>query len=366
MTMCSAIGRWLLYVVLALGVLTACGDAESPGKPAAAPPASELVVYGYAEDMSLSILDAFTGEFGVKVHYGPYDSPEESRENIQAGKPYDVAIIENQLISPLAEAGMLARIDYATVPNFRNITANFRDLAIDPGNAYSIPCSYGTTGLLVRTDLVGHGLRRFSDLWDPQYAGKIGLRDAPREVIGMTLLSLGYAFDSENPQELDAARTRLLQLKPSKVMVDVEASAAVPRLLSGEIAILHGYAEDYRLAREANPAVSYILPEEGTALWGDSYVIPANSPRKHAAETLINFLLRPENAAQEIAEKGYAQPNDAALRLIKPEIRDDPVIYPTNKDLQNGHLILSLSPEGERRYADIWAQFLEDDPKGLP
>ena len=118
------------------------------------------------------------------------------------------------------------------------------------------------------------------------------------------------------------------------------------------------------MAREANPAVTYILPQEGTALWGDSYVIPANSPSKQTAELFINFLLRPEIAAQEINDKKYARPNEAAQPLIHPEIRNDPVIFPSSRDLQNGHIILPLSPEGKKRYAELWARFLAADPQG--
>ena len=129
----------------------------------------------------------------------------------------------------------------------------------------------------------------------------------------MTLTSLGYPFASENPQELEAALQRLLALKPSVVMLDIEADEAVRKLLQGEIAVLHGYAEDYQEAHEKNPAVTYVLPLEGTALWGESYAIPANSRHKQQAELFINFLLRPEITAQIINEKKYAQPNDAAL-----------------------------------------------------
>ncbi len=352
----------LSILLLVVMLLPACDSSTPPATPAPPPLASELVLYGFAEDIPQSILEAFTREFGVKIHYLSYQSPEESDENIRAGKVYDVATIENQLISPLIKDGLLAEIDFANVPNFKNISANFRDLAIDPGNQHSIPCSYGTTGLLVRTDLVGNTLGRWADLWDPQYAGKIGLRAQPREIIGMTLSSLGYAFTSENPQELGAVLDRLLELKPSMTMMDIEADVAVPKLLSGEIAILHGYAEDYQIAHEANPAVAYVLPLEGTALWGDSYVIPANSPRKHTAEVFLNFLLRPDITAQEVNEKKYAHANEAALPLIQPEIRNDPVIYPPNQDLQNGHIILPLSPEGEKLYADLWARFTTGNP----
>ncbi|MDS4030404.1 MAG: spermidine/putrescine ABC transporter substrate-binding protein [Candidatus Competibacter sp.] len=347
---------------LVINLPTACDNSTPPTAPAALPLASELVLYGFAEDIPQSVLDAFTKEFGVKIHYLPYQSPEESNENIRAGKVYDVAMIENQLIPSLIKDGLLAEIDYANVPNFKNIAANFRDLAIDPGNRYSIPYDYGTTGLLVRTDLVDKTPSRWADLWDPRYAGKIGLRAQPREIIGLTLLSLGYSFNSENPQELDAVLERLLELKPAIVMVDIEASDAAPKLLSGEMTILHGYSEDYQMAHEANPAVAYVLPQEGTALWGDSYVIPANSPRKQTAEVFLNFLLRPEITARAINEKKYAYTNEAALPLIQPEIRNDPVIFPSNQDLQNGHIILPLSPEGEKRYADLWVRFVADGP----
>jgi spermidine/putrescine transport system substrate-binding protein len=352
----ALISCWVIATLLA-----ACGN-STPSAPAAQPLAQELVFYGFAQGLPQTVLDAFAREFGVKINYEAYQSPEESIATIRAGRPYDVALLANQLIPPLVKEGLLAEIGFDNVPNYKNISANFRDLAFDPGNRHSLPVDYGTTGLLVRTDLIGHSLNRWADLWHPKFAGKIGLRAQPREVIGMTLSSLGYAFASENPRELDAALQRLLALKPSVVMMAIEASEAVPKLLRGEIAILHGYSEDYHLALESSPAVTYVLPQEGTVLWGDSYVIAATSPRRHTAAVFVNFLLRPEIAAQIVNEKKYAHANDAALPFIKPEIKNDPVIYPPSKDLQNGHILLPLSPEGEKLYADTWARFAADSP----
>lgn len=356
--------RRLLAVIgsLAIAILPAACDNSTPSAPPPQPLVKELVFYGFTQDLPRTVQDAFAREFGVTIHCQAYQSPEESIANIRAGKPYDVASLKNQVIQSLVKEGLLAEIDFADVPNFKNISANFRDLAFDPGNRHSLPVDYGTTGLLVRADMIGDTLRRWADLWHPKYAGKIGLRAQPREVIGMTLSSLGYAFASENPHELNAALQRLLVLKPSVVMMDIVASEAVPKLLRGEIAILHGYAEDYRLAHEANPAVTYVLPQEGTALWGKSYVIAANTHRERTATVFINFLLRPEIAAQIINEKKYAQANDAAFPFIKPEILNDPVIFPANTDLQNGHIIMPLSPEGEKLYAGIWGRFAAGGP----
>jgi len=359
----SIIRLWGGALMIALILASGCREADpltpptppTPPKPALA---KALTFYAFAEDMPQSVLDAFAREFGVAVDYQPFQSPEEAQARIVSGKEYDLVLIEHQLFPALLEQRLLAPINFQHIPNFKNISVNFRDLAMDPGNRFSIPASYGTTGLIVRTDLVGTGLSRWADLWNPRYAGKIGLRAQPREIIGMTLCSLGYAFASEKPEELEAALKRLLELKPAATMLAIEADHAVRLLLDGKIAVLHGYAEDYLEAHERNPAVAYVLPQEGTALWGESYAIAANSRRQYTAEVFLNFLLRPDITAQIIKEKKYAQPNDAALALIDPELRGNAVVFPANQDLKNGMLIQPLSPQGQHLYTDVWARFM--------
>lgn len=347
---------WAALLVL----LLPAAEPRNPEPLQPAPPklAGELTLHAFADDMPQSVLNAFAKDFGVAVRCLPYQSPEEADANIRKGNVYDVVVLEHQLLPSLIKDRLLAEINLAHVPNFKNISANFRDLSFDPGNRCSIPASYGSTGLIVRTDLVGHGVKRWADLWQPRYAGKIGLRAQPREVIGMTLLSLGYGAASEQPQELEAALRRLLALRPAVVLLDIESEDAVDKLLRGEIAILHGYAEDYHLARAGNPSTAYTLPEEGTVLWGESYAIPANSGNKNTAEILINFLLRPDVAAQIINEKKYAQPNDPALAFVQPYLRNDPVVFPPDQALAHGALIQPLSPTGQRLYDELWAQFL--------
>jgi spermidine/putrescine transport system substrate-binding protein len=271
-------------------------------------------------------------------------------------------VLENDRIPVLVVANRLAEIDFRQVPNFKNVSANFRDLATDPGNRHTVPYHYGTTGLLVRADLIGHAVSRWADLWDPRYAGKVALRAQPRELVALTLLSLGYSLNSENPQELDAALNRLLELKKTAFFVEVEAASAVPRLLSGEAVILQGWNGDHQFAHAANPAVTYVLPQEGTALWGDNFVIPASSPHPDTAEVFLNFLLRPEIGAQIVNENKYATANEAAHPFIKPEIRDDPVIFPSAEMLRRAYFYTPLSPEGQSLYQRVWERYLAGDP----
>lgn len=348
----------LACLALACLALPACdGSRETAsGQPA------EFIFFNFPEDTPLSILEAFEEEFGVKVVYESFQSPEEAAERLRGGMACDVILIENQMIRPLAQDGLILPLNLSNIPNFRNVSSNFRDLAFDPRNRHSVPADYGTAGMLVRTDLVGRELTEWADLWDPALGGTIAFRNQPREIIGMTLLSLNFSLNSEDPQEHALALKRLLDLRPSVVMVDLEASKSLPRLLDGEVVVLHGYSSDYQVAREHNPAVRFILPREGSALWGDSYVISSKTSNQRMAENFIDFMMRPEIAAAIVNENGYASANEPAARFIRPEILDDPAVYPSKETLRHVNIIEPLSTQGEALFAETWKHFLNHAP----
>ena len=350
-------------ILLAVGLLTSCGDSTTT--PSASSEASrlarELIYYDWADDIPQSVLDAFTAEYGVKVTYLTYASTEEAEKNIKAGRVYDVVNLEYEFIPHMVSDGLLAEIDFHNVPNFKNIGPNFRDMAIDPGNRYTVPYTWGTVGLVVRSDLVRTPVTRWSDLWDPRYAGRLLAWSSQRTLVGIALKSLGYSINSESPAELDHALTRLLELKKIARLEDYGAATTVSTLTSGEVVMMYGWANDAILARDKNEAIAYVLPEEGAILWGDNYAIPANSPRKYTAEVFINFVMRPDINAQIPNKNNFATANEGARPFIDPKILGDPIVYPPGDALRNGEIILPLSPEGDKLHKDIWARFLAAD-----
>lgn len=343
--------------------LTACATATPTPEPTPTPVplAEELVFYNWEEDMPQSVLDAFTAEYGVKVKYLVYESQEEAISNMQAGETYDVVVMESRYIPLLAQEGLLARLDPQNLANLRNISANFRELAYDPNNNYSIPYNWGTTGLVVRSDLAEEPVTRWADMWDPRYAGRVGLwMGQPREVISLTLKSLGYSANTENPEALEAALQRLTELKPNVFAIeDFNLATSADLMASGRAVIAMGYAYDVVAGSEQNYAIEYILPDEGALLWNDTFVIPVNSPNKYTAELFLNFLMRPEINASIANQNGYATPNEAAYPFIEPDILNNPLIFPSNEDLVNAELILPLSPAGQQLYDEIWERFIK-------
>ena len=345
----------ILGLILA-GLIGCDSGKSSESKPP--PLAKELVFYSWADYMPQTVIDAFAKEFGVKVIYELYDSNEAAVASIRAGKRFDVTTIENNYLSTLAKEGLIAKIDFRNISNFKNISPNFRELIFDPNNEYSVPYNWGTLGLLVRGDMVPDSAVRWADLWDPRYAGKILARPLANDLIGIALKSHGYSRNSLDPAQLQAAQERLLALKPSLSFVEVEAEKATAKLISGEAAMMIGWTGDGVYASDKDPAIRYILPEEGALLWGDSLVISAASSNRYTAEVFLNFLLRPEIGAQIVNDYFYATANEAALAFVRPEIRDNPVVFPDKRDFAKGEWYAPVTDEMQKRHGDIWNRFL--------
>ena len=356
--------RLLLAGTLAAAVLSllmACGSPGQSPTPDSPQVSGKLIFYDWAGDLIESVFEDFEKEYGIEVEYVVYETPEEAVENIRAGQQYDVVVLENEYIPSLVDEGLLARIDYRNVSNFNHVSANFRDLAYDPGNKHSIPYSWGTTGLVVRTDLVEEPVTRWSDMWDPRYSGKVVAWLIPRYTLGASLKSLGYSINSEDTEELENALQHLIDLKPNAIWLTTEETAAY-HLAGDEAVMAQGWAYDAQIGQEEHEAIDYILPEDGTILWGDNFVIPANSSQKDIAELFLNFILRPEVTAQIVNLNYYPMASEAAVPFIDPEILNDPVVYPPNEDLRNAEILLPLSPAGERLYAQIWKRFVAAEP----
>ncbi|HXF65040.1 MAG TPA: spermidine/putrescine ABC transporter substrate-binding protein [Caldilineaceae bacterium] len=353
----------LIYVRLPLlSILCLClaalGGCRQP--PPVEPPAAPLRIAGWAGYIPQTMLDGFAEEFGVQVEYVIYSSQDEAIEQIRSGISYDVVVMGNSYIPQLVAEGLLAKLDYSNIPNFHNISPNFRDLAFDPGNQYSAPFQWGTTGLVVRTDRAEAPITRWADLWDARYAGKIGLWPLQGDILGMALKSLGYSINSDNPAQLREAEERLLALRRQVFLIDPNLPTGVSYLLDDSTVMIHGWSYDALAAQEELDTVAYVLPKEGTMLWTDNLVIPTETTQKQTAEQFINYVLRPEVSAQIVNEIYIATPNDAARPLIRPEILNDPAVFPKDESLQDAEFFVPLPPEVQQLHDEIWQRFLTE------
>ena len=263
-----------------------------------------------------------------------------------------------EYIPDLIASGLVAPLAADDAPNRKNIPANFRDLALDPGNRYAIPYHWGTTGLLVRTDLVDKLPTTWADLWDPAYEGKVAVWPLQASLLPIALKKLGYSINSEDPAEVAAAMDELEQLRDHSFWIGNDQPTVVPVLAAGDAVLAYGWAYDALLAAEEGLPIEYVLPEKEGILWADFWLIPAASRQQEEAALFLDFLLRPEIGAQLVAESYYPVANEAALAYIDPALLANPIIYPPDAALAGAELTQPLSDAAKAMRDDAWNRFM--------
>ncbi len=344
---------------------TAAPTATPTPKPTAAPPvvtSKELNIYAWSEYIPQELLDAFAKEYKIKVNYDTYASNEELLAKLQAGKTnYDVIIPSDYTVGIMIAQKMLEPVDLGHIPNFVNVDDLFKNPSYDPGNQYSVPYQWGSVAIAVNTAKVTKPILKYADLWDPAFKGKLVVLDDEREIIGMALLVLGYDKNSTDPTQLEAAKQKLIALKPNIKLFDSDSPKTA--LLSGEAVAGVVWNGEASLAHQENAKITYILPDEGMGVWYDNLAIPKGAPHKDAATAFINFVLRPDMSILITKGFPYSSVNKAALELLKTQdpaaykqYMDFPATNPPADAVKKGHIIIDVG-DATKLWDKAWTEF---------
>jgi putrescine transport system substrate-binding protein len=84
--------------------------------------------------------------------------------------------------------------------------------------------------------------------------------------------------------------------------------------------------------------------------------IPADAPHPDNALKWINFILRPEIAADITNAVAYANPNAKATPLVDPSIRDNPNIYPSEAVKERLFFDTPVTPQYARERTRLWTR----------
>lgn len=328
---------------------------------------NELYVYNWGEYIDDSVIQQFEEETGIKVTYDMFETNEEMYPIIEAGAVnYDVVCPSDYMIQKMVENNLLAELNYDNIPHIKNIDEQYLKSAesFDPGNKYSVPYTWGTVGILYNTKLIEErGLPvpdSWDDLWDPAYKGEILMQDSVRDAFMVALKSLGYSMNTENLQELQEARQLLIAQKPlvQAYVIDqvrdkmIGGEAAIGVIYSGEML----YIQEEVAAQELDYSLEYVIPEEGTNLWIDGWVIPAGARNKENAEKWIDFLCRPDIALKNFEYITYATPNKAAKDMLDEETQANKAVFPDAEQLINCEVFKYLGDETDAIYNNLWKE----------
>jgi len=275
-----------------------------------------------------SVIQDFTAKTGIRVELSYISSNEELFAKLKAGATgFDIVQPSDYMVRQMKSLSMLSKLDLSLLSNISHLDNYYRNLPYDPGNEFSIPFTWGTSGIAVNTahvEIPKEGVS-WSTLLNSGYPRQTSLLDDMREVFAGVLFLNHLSPNSREFQSLELAKKQIFQIKDRVLMFTSEPK---PLLIKEEIFIAHIYSSDAVQAHALNPKIQFFIPKEGGIIWTDNFAIPASSQHKLQAHAFINYFLSPENALATVRQSHLATPNKTVKLMLSKGEKDDPNIYP--------------------------------------
>jgi len=320
-----------------------------------------LYIFNWTDYIDDALIRQFEKENNCKVVYDTYNSNENMLTKLMTTRSaYDLVFPSGDHVAIMIQKELLEPLDLTKIPNYSNLDGVILEKArsFDPGNVYSIPYFWGTTGLVYNIKHVPQSVIE-TESWDmianPFFSGKnkITMLDDAREVIGAALITAGKSPNDTSEEALKSAQFILKGWDANISQFDSDSFKN--EIQDGTTWLAQAYNGDALQIIQTNPDIGFILPREGASLWIDSVVIPKYSEHKELAYKFINFLLDAENGKVNAEYVQYPTPNQASVALLSPEDRDNELIYPPAEYLAKCHMIDNI---GDRvlKIDEIWQE----------
>ena len=270
-----------------------------------------LKLYLPGEYLGENVISDFEKQYGVRVIVENFDSNEMMYTKLMAGDRSDVIIPSDYMIERLMNEDFLQPLDKSMIPNMENMSDAVLGMSYDPDNTYSIPYFWGSVGLVYNHENVDPAVIE-SEGWEvlrnTDYAGHIYIYDSERDSFMMAFKALGYSMNTEDPNEINDAYEWLLQMNNTMSPVYV-TDEVIDGMMNGYKDIAVVYSGDAAVVLDENEDMSFYMPSQGTNIWCDAMVIPANAENPKLAHEFINYMLTYEAAFDNTETVGYTSPN---------------------------------------------------------
>jgi spermidine/putrescine transport system substrate-binding protein len=202
---------------------------------------------------------------------------------------------------------------------------------------------WGTSGILYNTEFISsEEANSWESLWNPKNKQKILMKDSYWDAYALAAV-YGYkneiatgkrtVYDATNhhsDEDIALVEDQLKKLKPN--LAGWEADFGKEMMTKGEIWLSYAWSGDAVWAIEEAASVDvtldYIVPNEGSNIWFDGWVIPKYAKNIKAASYFLNYLCQPEVALRNMDISGYTSAV-AAPEIIEAQV-DSTLENPVN------------------------------------
>ena len=366
--------------------LSACGKKEELPAPVAAPagaPAAVAVnteekvlnIYNWPDYIAKDMVANFEKETGIKVNYQTFENNEALHAKLVAGNTgYDIVVPGAVFAKPQIDGGLLAKLDKSKVSHYANLDPAIMEklVMIDPGNDYLVPWGWSFTTVGINKAKVAKALgstplpdNAWELVFNPVYTEKlkscgIAYLDSPTEVLPPAMHYLGKNAYSNDVADHKAAGDMLAKVRPH---IRMFSSTMIDDLAGGKACVALGWAGDINIARtralenKSGNEVEALLPKTGGLIFMDTLAMPKDAKHPNNAYAFIDYFLSPEVSASLTNELGYATANKASLASVKPEIAQDPAVFPDAENLKKMVSPASFSNEARESMSNVFTAF---------
>jgi putrescine transport system substrate-binding protein len=331
-----------------------------------------LAVYNWSDYIGETTIEDFQSETGISVSYDLYSSSEEMQAKMLAGSTgYDVVVMAGLSLPNFLKANIYLPLDKSKLPNWGNLDPEILKICAgwDPGNVHAVPYMWGSVGMTFETDMVKQrlpnaDLQSLDVLFDPANAEKladcgISVLDSPTDIMLMVLKYIGKDPNTATEADYRAAAEKFKPIrKYIKTFDNANYLNAIP---NKELCVINNWSGDYATAmtraKEAGVDInlSYYVPRTGAPAWCDTLCIPSDAGNVDNAYTFINYMMRPEVAAQCSNTTNYANGNAKSKPFLDPAVANNPAVYPDAEVMGRLYTPQAMTEEQERALTRIWS-----------
>jgi spermidine/putrescine transport system substrate-binding protein len=281
-------------------------------------------------DPNHETLKLFTKATGIAVNYQEVIEDDNSffakidpilRSGQYSG--YDMMVITDGFeFVDLVELQEVIPLDQSMLPNFKkNSIAAFRNETFDPGNLYSVPWASGITGIAWNTKYVKEPITSINDLWNPKYAGKIGMMQDPQELANFGLIKAGIDPDKSKLADWNKAAAVLDKQRSDGLVRAYYDQSYLNAISRGDVWICMAWSGDIFQQNQStgNNDLQFVVPKEGGTIWTDNMMIPKLAQNPVSAMKMMDWFYRPEIATMLTENVQYI----SACAPVKDLIQQD-------------------------------------------
>lgn len=315
-------------------------------------------ILNYDIYMDKSLLNEFEIKNNVKIKYDTYSTPEEMYIKAKAGASnYDLIISSEYMIERMINEGMVNKLNFDNIPNYKYIDESFKSQPYDPNNEYAVPYFWGTLGILYNKTTVDTSSDSWSILWDENHDQRIIMMDSQRDAFGAALKLLGYSMNTVNEKELDEAKALLLKQRP--LVMTYITDGAPDLMISEEADMALVWSGEAVSAMAENENLDFVIPKEGSNIWIDAMFIPSTSENQELAEKFIDFLCSTESTLRNIDEVWYSTVHTEAIKQVDEELLNNPAFNIPQEDIDKMEMFRDPK-EFIELYTERWTEIMAE------